>query len=115
MIIREAQYERCGECNGVKRQMIDRIHGCDSCGKQIGEESKISPLNITIFRKKDQKTIERHYCSWACVFQAASKIKTDHFFTLPYVSFDEKAPGMRPSDFTKALKDFGQAKEEIKE
>jgi len=104
MIIKEAVNENCTECGRFKKEVSPELHGCDQCSKTIkpyGNDDE--RLDVTVH---DHTSSAKHFyfCSWSCVFKFARKVKTDYFFTLPYVSFDNRIVGRRAKDFLKEIK-----------
>lgn len=103
MIIKKAQYKKVRKTVTVMTH--EEQHGCDCCRKRIipydGDK-----LQLTVFNKdKQQGTVSNnyHFCSWKCLFRFIPTIKSDYFFNLPYVSYDNKTKGMRAQDFMEVI------------
>ena len=104
MLIKEAVREDCKECGRFKREISPERHGCDECRKPIvpyGNDDE--RLDVTVFHNEEASE-HFYFCSWRCVFTFVRSVKTDYFFTLPYVCINNKIIGRRAKDFLKALK-----------
>lgn len=107
MIIKKAKYKKVM----VKQnQMISgEVYGCDECRKEIkGFPNEEPRLDIKIFRHDNSDTKSLAFCSWKCVFKHTPKIKTDYFFSLPYVSFDNGTKEASAKEFIKLIKKINQ-------
>jgi len=105
MVIREREYKKCGEC-GRSELVKDQSFGCDNCQKEIDLSKNQSYLNATVFSHNNEAE-DMNFCSWVCVLKKMQTVKTDHFITLPYLSFDgDKQDGCSGTDFWKAIR-FG--------
>jgi hypothetical protein len=102
MLIKEAVREDCPTCGRFVKEVSPEQHGCDECRKPIVPYGNDERLDIAVFRN-NAETKHYFFCSWKCVFKFAKKIKTDHFFTLPYVSFDNTLVGRRAKDFMREI------------
>jgi hypothetical protein len=108
MIIKKAKYKTVTVKQ--KKRISGDVHGCDECGKEIKDfPNEESRLDIRIFKHDNSDTVELHFCSWACVFKYTPKIKTDYFFTLPYVSFDTKGKLASAKEFLELVKKINKA------
>lgn len=77
MKIKEAVYKKCGECGTRKECVSQEVWGCD----------------------------HHQVCSWTCFAKLIKKIKTDHFISLPFLTFDApNIKGIMAKDFLKILK-----------
>jgi hypothetical protein len=103
MLLKAEVQETCGECGRYKRTVSPEQHGCDQCKKPIVPYGNDERLDVTVFYLND-RTEHFYFCSWHCVFVFVKKIKTNHFFTLPYVCYDNKIVGRRASDFFKEVR-----------
>ena len=93
MEIKKAVYKKVKRVQTV--MVKDAVYGCDHCKKEIKDyPNEEGRLELTVFYQ-DSHTEHLHYCSWDCVLMDIPKIKTDDFFNLPYVIFDEKVPNKR--------------------
>jgi hypothetical protein len=94
MIIKESKYK-----NVMVKQRIcvsDTVYGCDECKSELKDHpNEPNRLEITVFHKDSSSTDHLHLCSWACVINHIPKIKTNYFFTLPFVSFESDTPGKK--------------------
>ena len=109
MLIKAAVHENCGECGRIKKEVSPEEYGCDKCRKPIVPYGNDERLDITVFHNDQELATDHFYfCSWRCVFSFAKKIKTDHFFTLPYVSCDNKIEGRRAQDFMWQIRSLGK-------
>jgi hypothetical protein len=101
MLIQEAQFRVCGECDTRKR-ISDDVYGCDECRAVIDSTSRqyLDP----VVHRHDATPERLQFCSWACCMKGLRKVKTDYFVSLPMLLFDEKTPGLRPQDFFAELK-----------
>lgn len=103
MLIKEAVNETCSECGRHKREVSPEQHGCDKCLKPVTPYGNDERLEVSVFYADNEATKHFYFCSWDCVFAFVKTIKTDHFFTLPYVCADNKIVGRRAKDFLKAI------------
>lgn len=86
MIIKNSVHKEITETKIVKVE--ESIWGCDQCGSEIYEYPN---LEIKVFHQDDIDNVDTlHFCSWECLFKNVLKIKTDHFISLPFVTFDSK-------------------------
>lgn len=105
MLIKEAVHENCKECGRFKREISPEQHGCDECRSPIVPCGNDERLEVVVFHNDSRESTEQFYfCSWACVFRFVKRIKTDNFFTLPYVVADHKIKGRRAQDFQALIK-----------
>lgn len=102
MIIKERKYSTCSKCK-ARKFLSDEMYGCDICKKQIDLNNHTSYLSVDAFQN-DGNTQHHHLCSWECVLNLISEVKSDYFVTLPYIYCD----GTRPNrlDFFKAMRKF---------
>ncbi len=90
MILKEAEYERCGECR-AGRLVTDAVLGCDNCEDAMDGVEQ-TPLEITIFNhvetgvEHDKSLI---FCCWASVFKFLPTIENNHFVSLPTLNYDK--------------------------
>lgn len=111
MIIQKREYQKCKCCGRNEKMIQDELYGCDNCKKEIGDATKglTDYLEITAhYQKGDSKRL--HFCSWSCALTKLKKLKTDYFISLPFLSFDNKVKGQRPSDFWDAIDSFAKSK-----
>jgi hypothetical protein len=107
MIIKKAVYEDVPTT--MRREVCPEQHGCDQCKKPIVPYGNDERLDIKVFHHDDDTGVKDFFfCSWHCVFKFCRKIKTDYFFTLPYVCFDNKLPGRRAKDFLAVARKLGR-------
>ena len=94
MKLTEAKYKKV---RVWAKQLIEKeTYGCDECCKAIPEyPNEIGRLEVTAYSNPCGKSTSYHFCSWNCVLEFIQKVKCNYFFTLPYVSFDEKFPEER--------------------
>lgn len=106
MLIKEAVRQNCDKCGRYEKEISPEQHGCDQCKEPIVPYGNDERLDVTVFYDNDStsNTDRFYFCSWKCVFEFVKKIKTDHFFTLPYVTADNKIKGRRAADFFAAIK-----------
>ncbi len=103
MLIKAAVTKNCEKCHRFVKEISPEQHGCDQCKKPIVPYRNDERLEVSVFHK--QAEVEHSYfCSWKCVFKFVKKLKTDHFFTLPYVVSDHKIQGRRAIDFQAAIR-----------
>jgi len=104
-IVKPAVIETCKKC-GSRRQVKAEIIGCDGCGKPIdlGDPDR-ETLQAGVFHRSEKEDTGRlYFCSWQCALAALSKVRTDSFISLPYLSYDHTVPGTRASDFWRIVK-----------
>lgn len=103
MLLKESVREDCTKCGHYIREISPEQHGCDKCKKPIVPFGNDERLDVAVFHSGDS-TKHFYFCSWECVFKFVKTVKSDHFFTLPYVSINNKIPGRRASDFWKIVR-----------
>jgi hypothetical protein len=108
MKLKDEVWTNCECCGKRKDRISDEIYGCDSCGKVIDMNKKgIEYLSSTVFtNSSEMKTKEYVFCSWKCCLEKMSKVKTDYFINLPYLTFDNRSKGVMAKDFWNAVKNF---------
>lgn len=102
-----AVYKICPKCK-IRQCVQDevKVYYCDECGKEIPEGSMLEVNNWTRkYLKSSHHPKEYNYCSWRCVFQGISKMKSQYFISLPYITADPEETGRRGGD----LKEFKEA------
>lgn len=99
MIVKDAEFKVC-ECCGTRQRTAGPVLGCDYCQTPILLERG---LTITVFFKEGE-AVDYHFCSWDCLLLKLPEIETDHFISLPYLSYDEDIPGQAVGGFWKAIK-----------
>lgn len=105
MLIKEQKVENCECCGRFVKEISPEQHGCDQCEKPIVPYGNDERLDVRVFsNKRDSSSKAYFFCSWKCVFKFVKKVKTDYFFTLPYIIFDNKVKGRRVKDFFAAIK-----------
>ena len=107
MKIREAEFSKC-KCCGKRGDLIsDEAYGCDSCGKVIDMNKKGDDyISATLYHKKYEPAEDFVFCSWKCALKKLSKVKTDYFISLPFLTFDSRKKGVRAKDFWEAVRFF---------
>ena len=108
MKIKEAVWKECGECGKRREQVSEEVWGCDHCKKTINpfelKENARQYLDFSVFYKT-KESVHHQVCSWACFAKLIKKIKTDHFISLPFMTFDgPNIKGIMAKDFLKILK-----------
>jgi hypothetical protein len=106
MIIKKAVDQTCSKCGCYEKQISPEQHGCDQCKKPIVPFGNDERLDVGVFYLH-KATKHFYFCSWRCVFNFVMRLKTDHFFTLPYVVFDHKIKGRRAVDFFREVRRRG--------
>ena len=100
MLLKERTYRACKSC-GFRHLTGSDVYGCDTCRKKIDMNKKDTEyLEATVFRTSGESAQHMHFCSWRCVLQGISKVKSDYFISLPFLHFDnDTSKGLRAKDF----------------
>lgn len=108
MILKEAEYSKCGECGRRKELVSQEVWCCDKCKTEVSSphDEERTYLSLKVFYN-DNKNQHLQFCSWKCVFDflktiQRTKNKCDYFVDLPSIFFDDMKPGYK--DFMNALK-----------
>jgi hypothetical protein len=111
MKLKDAIYDKCGECGCIKGTSQEESFGCDGCKKPIDDRLNNRDsqnrhyLEVRVFSNDDSETKHLQFCSWKCVLKTLPKINTDYFITLPYLTFDNPLEkGIRAQDFFREIK-----------
>ncbi len=100
MKLTDRVYETCPTCN--RQELVaHETYGCEVCQRVLSGDGPY--LEVTVFYNGDRDTDRLIYCSWEHVLAHLPSIQTDHFISLPYLSYDEVTPGIRARDFFVAL------------
>jgi hypothetical protein len=88
MLLKERQWSQCKTCNHRDKLLNEDVYGCDSC-KAVLDLNKpgVEYLEATRFMQRAEST-RHHFCSWRCLVKWLKKAGSDHFITLPYLSYD---------------------------
>ena len=104
MIIREAQWEACGEC-GTRKCVSSNVYGCDVCEKEFTKDDPY--LRAAVFVNPGScDTTDAALCSWACFFKWTTTVKGDYFISLPYIQMDTDDERVNLAGFLKAADAF---------
>ena len=109
--IKEATYEKCGECGATQydKLITPQVIACEFCGREcpmdLGPERERQYLDVTVFHTVEQAD-HIAFCNWTCALKGLKKIKTNYFVNLPYLHYDTTIKGIRASDFWKAVREF---------
>lgn len=117
MKIKDAVYATCGECKRQHEQISPEEYGCDECMQPINRGARgnhLSLLQATAHRTEGAPK-DYEFCSWVCCLKGLSKVKTDYFITLPYLTYDEDQPGLRAQDFFAAYRQIDAVRIQPKE
>lgn len=102
MILKKAKYKKVQVWQ--TKEVSPEIHGCDNCKKVINPpNSDLNRLEMKAFWKGDE-VVYYHFCSWKCVLEHLSKIKSNYFVDFPFVHFDGE--GNTIKDLLNALKEY---------
>jgi hypothetical protein len=112
MKLKDREWATCECCKQRTKVVQEESFGCDYCQEPIDDlmDNKDSnPLDVTVFYNDDRPVKHLHFCSWRCVFGILPSIETDHFLTLPYLSFGpEMSSGQTPADFFEAMLEWSR-------
>ena len=92
----KSQKITCEHCNQSHFVGPDE-YACDQCGATVD-----GSFNLTAFFI-ERETVDFHFCGWRCLTRKLPEIQSDHFAALPYLHFDDAAPGQGVKDFLVAM------------